>query len=351
MVQKKEFSQIILNWYQNFGRKTLPWQHDNNVYKIWLSEIMLQQTQVITVLPYFKRFIARFSNIYKLSQGTRNEVLHLWTGLGYYTRAHNLHKTAKIITTKYYGTFPKHFKDVYALPGIGRSTAGAILSLAFDQHYAILDGNVKRILTRCYKIEGWPGKKIVENQLWKLIEDLLPNQNPGKFNQAMMDLGSIVCTYRKPNCILCPLNTLCMSYIHQTWEQYPTKQFKKNFPKITTYFLLLQKNKYIWLEQRPTNSLWGGLFCFPQFNNKNDIINFIKNNNIPNDNVKELDTFYHTFSHYDLNIIPIKIKMNKIFSILNQDIGIWYNLLNPPLIGLSKPVSYLLNLLKKNLNQ
>ena len=168
MMQAQQFAQVVLDWYQRYGRKTLPWQLEKTAYQVWLSEVMLQQTQVATVIPYFQRFMARFPNVRALAEAPLDEVLHLWTGLGYYARARNLHKAAQTIVAQHGGEFPTTFAEIADLPGVGRSTAGAVLSLALGQHYPILDGNVKRVLARCYAVEGWPGKKEVENRLWKI---------------------------------------------------------------------------------------------------------------------------------------------------------------------------------------
>lgn len=191
-----QFSAQVLDWYDKYGRKTLPWQIAKTPYKVWLSEVMLQQTQVTTVIPYFERFMARFPTVVDLANAPLDEVLHLWTGLGYYARARNLHKAAQQVATLHGGEFPRTFDEVAALPGVGRSTAGAILSLSLGQHYPILDGNVKRVLARCYAVSGWPGKKEVEKRLWDISEEVTPAEGVERFNQAMMDLGAMVCTAR-----------------------------------------------------------------------------------------------------------------------------------------------------------
>ena len=191
----------------------------------------MQQTQVATVIPYFQRFMARFPNVRALAEAPLDEVLHLWTGLGYYARARNLHKAAQTIVAQHGGEFPTTFAEIADLPGVGRSTAGAVLSLALGQHYPILDGNVKRVLARCYAVEGWPGKKEVENRLWKISEEVTPAQGVGQFNQAMMDLGAMVCTRSKPKCELCPLNVGCLSYANHSWANYPGKKPKQTLPE------------------------------------------------------------------------------------------------------------------------
>lgn len=237
MMEALQFSQAVLNWYHKYGRKALPWQQEKTPYHVWLSEVMLQQTQVATVIPYFERFIARFPDVTALAKAPLDEVLHLWTGLGYYARARNLHKAAQHIVDKHQGQFPDTFEHVCALPGVGRSTAGAILSLSLKQPFPILDGNVKRVLARCYAIEGWPGKKEVENKLWEISENVTPIEGVEYFNQAMMDLGAMVCTRSKPKCELCPLNKGCIAYAQNNWADYPGKNRKKSSLRKQLIFL------------------------------------------------------------------------------------------------------------------
>ena len=230
-MQASQFSAQVLDWYDKYGRKTLPWQIDKTPYKVWLSEVMLQQTQVATVIPYFERFMARFPTVTDLANAPLDEVLHLWTGLGYYARARNLHKAAQQVATLHGGKFPETFEEVAALPGVGRSTAGAILSLSLGKHFPILDGNVKRVLARCYAVSGWPGKKEVENKLWSLSEQVTPAVGVERFNQAMMDLGAMICTRSKPKCSLCPLQNGCIAAANNSWALYPGKKPKQTLPE------------------------------------------------------------------------------------------------------------------------
>ncbi|VEC82612.1 A/G-specific adenine glycosylase [Raoultella ornithinolytica] len=184
----------------------------------------MQQTQVATVIPYFERFMARFPTVIDLAEAPLDEVLHLWTGLGYYARARNLHKAAQQVASLHRGEFPQTFDEVAALPGVGRSTAGAIYPSPLGKHYPILDGNVKRVLARCYAVNGWPGKKEVEKRLWQISEEVTPAKGVERFNQAMMDLGAIVCTRTKPKCEICPLSNGCIAYANHSWAQYPGKK-------------------------------------------------------------------------------------------------------------------------------
>lgn len=250
-MQASQFSAQVLDWYDKYGRKTLPWQIDKTPYKVWLSEVMLQQTQVATVIPYFERFMARFPTVTDLANAPLDEVLHLWTGLGYYARARNLHKAAQQVATLHGGKFPETFEEVAALPGVGRSTAGAILSLSLGKHFPILDGNVKRVLARCYAVSGWPGKKEVENKLWSLSEQVTPAVGVERFNQAMMDLGAMICTRSKPKCSLCPLQNGCIAAANNSWALYPGKKPNRRCRSApATFCYYSTKMKYCWRSVR-----------------------------------------------------------------------------------------------------
>ncbi|EHD22901.1 MULTISPECIES: A/G-specific adenine glycosylase [Brenneria] len=342
MMQAQRFAHQVLNWYQRYGRKTLPWQLEKTPYKVWLSEVMLQQTQVTTVIPYFQRFISRFPDVKALAAAPLDEVLHLWTGLGYYARARNLHKAAQTIVARHGGEFPVTFDEVADLPGVGRSTAGAILSLSLGQHYPILDGNVKRVLARCYAVDGWPGKNEVEKKLWAISEDVTPAQDVGRFNQAMMDLGAMVCTRSRPKCELCPLNTGCAAYADHSWARYPGKKPKQTLPEKTTWFLLLQQGGKIWLRQRPAVGLWGGLFCFPQFDERGELELWLQHRGLNADGLQQLVAFRHTFSHFHLDIVPLWLNVSQQHSCMDEGAGLWYNLAQPPSVGLAAPVERLL---------
>lgn len=337
-----DFAKHVLNWYDQYGRKNLPWQIEKTAYHVWLSEVMLQQTQVVTVIPYFKRFIEQFPTVKELAQAPVDEVLHLWTGLGYYARARNLHKAAQIIVKQFAGIFPNHFEDVVNLPGIGRSTAGAILSLSQKQHYAILDGNVKRVLTRFFAIEGWPGNKTIENQLWQLSEQVTPKQDIDKFNQAMMDIGATICSRSKPKCTLCPLHSDCIAYQTDNWHNFPTKKPKQSLPTKIAYFLILDDNQTIWLEKRPPAGIWGGLYCFPQFDSLEAIDDWLKRFKLTTNTLQQLITVKHTFSHFHLEMIPIYTQLTTNDTCLDESESRWFDLKHPPKIGLATPVYNLL---------
>ena len=229
----QSFSDLVLSWFKSNGRKNLPWQVEATSYKVWVSEIMLQQTQVVTVIPYFERFMKRFPDVHVLADATLDDVLHHWTGLGYYARARNLYKSAKIITSKYQGSLPLSFDEIITLPGIGRSTAGAILSLSHSKRFPILDGNVKRVLTRYHGIKGWPGKKKVENKLWEIAELHTPKKSIKQYTQAIMDLGATVCTRRNPDCDLCPLMLSCFAKEKNKQHDFPEKKPRAAIPELS----------------------------------------------------------------------------------------------------------------------
>ena len=361
------FAQAVLTWYDKFGRKHLPWQQNKTLYGVWLSEVMLQQTQVATVIPYFERFVKTFPNLTALADAPLDEVLHLWTGLGYYARARNLHKAAQVMRDQYCGKFPTEFAQVLALPGVGRSTAGAILSSCLNAPYAILDGNVKRVLSRYFAVNGWPGEKKTEDRLWQLTGEVTPNTQVADFNQAMMDLGAMVCTRSKPKCSLCPLQSNCRANAEQNWQAYPGKKPKKALPERDSYFLLLEKDGKVALEQRENAGLWGGLYCFPQFADKQELLAYLASNGIQQ--YQEWAAFRHTFSHFHLDIYPIyarfddqtnpedvdrsdwkKVaeKQNQYQSALLSAVKYWYDPQNPDPIGLATPVKNLLTQYVRN---
>ena len=338
MMNKSNFTKNLLEWYQVFGRKDLPWQQNMTPYRVWISEIMLQQTQVTTVIPYYQKFIANFPNISQLAKAKQDDILHLWTGLGYYARARNLHRTAQIICTQYQGIFPKKIEEVIALPGIGRSTAGAILSFSRKEFHPILDGNVKRVLTRYFAIGGWPSKKSVENQLWQAAIELTPKNTASQYNQGIMDLGSTICRRSNPNCAQCPVSNNCSAYQAGTQGQYPSAKPKKVKPVKQAHMLVYQKTKQqsqeVLLIKRPPTGIWGGLWCFPQYDTYQELANTIENR----DALQALPTFRHTFSHYHLEISPYTLKITTPKTqnrVMEPKPTLWYNLQQPEKIGLA----------------
>ncbi|MBB1433609.1 A/G-specific adenine glycosylase [Pseudoalteromonas sp. 1181_04] len=334
------FSQQVVDWYELHGRKTLPWQLNKTPYKVWVSEVMLQQTQVITVIPYFEKFMQSFPDIIALANADEDHVLHHWTGLGYYARARNLHKTAKIIRDQYKGEFPTTLDEVVALPGIGRSTAGAVLSLSLGQHHPILDGNVKRVLARFFMIEGWYGVKKVENQLWQLSEQLTPAKQVTEFNQAMMDLGASLCSRSKFDCQPCPLRSRCAAYKTEQVKQFPHSKPKKAVPKKVCHQLIIQCNDQVLMEKRPNSGIWGGLFSFFEFEQKSQLDTFLAQQGLAVTTVP-IEPFTHIFSHFELTINPHVLTLHKVSDVVNERQLVWYPLDQSIEVGLAAPTKKL----------
>lgn len=346
-----DFDRKVLDWFEQHGRKDLPWQRDATPYRVWVSEVMLQQTQVATVIPYFERFMARFPDVVRLADAPLDDVLHLWSGLGYYARARNLHKAARQVRDRHAGEFPDSFEAVQALPGVGRSTAGAILSLALGRHHAILDGNVKRVLARCFSIAGWPGRSAVLASLWELSETLTPAERVGDFNQAMMDLGATVCTRAKPACGICPLATDCNARAQGNPDAYPGRKPRKTLPVRQVQMLLVcDPAGQVLLEQRPPSGIWGGLWGFPELAPEDDPLAWVRRH--LGQSAAEplpLPTRRHTFSHFHLDITPRQILLPEPgWLALEGPDRVWYNPAQPDARGLAAPVSRLLDELLPN---
>ncbi len=323
----------LIGWQQKEGRHDLPWQKNPTPYRVWISEIMLQQTQVETVKSYYLRFMHQLPTLNDLANASEECVLQLWAGLGYYARARHLHRTAKIIFEKYHGQFPENLLELMALPGIGRSTAGAILSLSMNQSAVILDGNVKRVLTRVFAIKAWPGLPKIQNKLWDLATQHTPKQQAGIYNQALMDLGATLCTRKAPQCPLCPLRKNCLAYAQNMQEKIPHPKPKKVLPEKQGFMIILlnEKNNTVLLEKRPAPGIWGGLWCFPECEK-------------PKEKFKLEQTSSHTFSHYRWHIQLIKkitqsIRIPKSFQAREY---VWYNLDHNSPLALAAVVKALL---------
>lgn len=337
------FQKHVLDWYAHSGRKQLPWQLAMTPYKVWLSEIMLQQTQVATVIPYFERFLSYYPTVDDLALAEMDDVLHLWTGLGYYARARNLHKTARIIADEYAGQFPNEHASLLALPGIGRSTAAAICSLAFNNAHAILDGNVKRVLTRFYALPGWPGEKKVHDSLWEIAEYLTPERSVRQYTQAMMDLGAMVCTKSKPSCDTCPLQASCLAHGANRALDFPYKKPKKEKPVKQTRFLILQDGPRFLFIQRPDKGIWGGLWSFPECDMAASIEQICRQEHgLALLEMNQAATFRHTFTHYHLDITPIFCRVKKGYADEAAPGKLWYKVEEALTKGLSAPVKKLL---------
>ncbi|KZN56125.1 adenine DNA glycosylase [Pseudoalteromonas luteoviolacea CPMOR-2] len=339
------FATQVVDWYHLHGRKTLPWQIDKTPYKVWVSEVMLQQTQVVTVIPYFERFMSRFPTVIDLANAEEDEVLHHWTGLGYYARARNLHKAAKLIRDKYAGNFPETFEEVVDLPGVGRSTAGAILSLALGQHHPILDGNVKRVLARFFMVEGWYGVKKVENHLWDLTNTVTPSGNVREFNQAMMDLGASLCSRSKFQCEPCPLVEKCLAHKNNVVKAFPNSKPKKEKPKKSAYHLMIKADDKVLMEKRPSSGIWGGLFGFFEFADLAELEAFIVQQGLPT-KARTLESFVHIFTHFELTIHPVCLDLKEIPDCVHDNQLLWYDINQPPEVGLAAPTKKLVKVLR-----
>lgn len=341
----QEFSPLLLSWFDGHGRKNLPWQLPRSPYRVWISEIMLQQTQVQTVIPYFTRFISRFPTLTDLANASEDEVLSLWSGLGYYSRARNIHHTAKIINEHHQGNFPMTLERLEDLPGIGPSTAAAILSQAFNQPTAILDGNVKRVLTRFFRIQGWTEQAAVKRRLWELAQQCMPKERCADYTQAIMDLGALCCTNKKPNCLNCPLQQNCLAFKYQEQHLYPTKKIKKQVPTEEEQFLVLYNEQgLIFLEKRPPTGLWGGLWCLPRLNTNACPLEYIHDRYaLLGEEPKSIMKFKHRFSHFHLAIDALKIKTKALKNRLSESQGQWFAQEELSSLGLAKPIHVILS--------
>ena len=342
----KQFANRLLRWHAKYGRHNLPWQKNSSPYRVWVSEVMLQQTQVSTVIPYFNKFMQSFPNVKRLALADSDKVLSHWSGLGYYARARNLHKAAQVLHHQHRGRFPNNVTQLTQLPGIGRSTAGAILSLGMQISAPILDGNVKRVLTRVFAIAGWPGHTPVANELWRLATEYTPKKNTATYNQAMMDLGATTCTRSKPRCTLCPFSTNCKAFATDTISAYPTRKPKAKRPTRTTNMLILrqQTTSEIFLVKRPPTGIWGGLWSFPECAPEIDWQHFCKNEfDCEVLDYESWQPLAHQFSHFELVIQPIlatvAIKWTKTMESTGQ---VWYKYENELPGGVAAPVQELL---------
>jgi len=306
-----ELAKELLTWFEDHGRKNLPWQSSPpNIYHVWLSEVMLQQTQVATVIEYFEDFIKTFPDINALAKAKEDKVMALWAGLGYYSRARNLHKTAKIISTDFGGIFPKSHKELVSLPGIGSSTAGAILSLGYNLEAPILDGNVKRVLARYHRIKGHYSEAAVMKKLWRLASFHTPSTKNANYTQAIMDIGATVCTPKNPSCDSCPVSSQCEAFLNNEQLLFPQKKPKKaSKPEKNLAFLIYTNEKQeIFLNKRPAQGVWGSLWSFEECKDEaSTIIKTIKRHNKNATVIRRLNKFKHTFTHYNLWIRPVLI--------------------------------------------
>ena len=312
------FATRLLAWHDTHGRKDLPWQQDITPYRVWVSEIMLQQTQVSVVIGYYLDFMARFQDVESLAAAPLDDVLHHWTGLGYYARARNLHKAAQAIVTGHGGRFPRSQAELEALPGIGRSTAGAIQAIAMGRRAPILDGNVKRVLARFHGVAGYPGETRVAKALWKHADEHTPASKTRQYTQAIMDLGATLCTRKHPACDTCPLSARCTALAAGTVEELPTPKPKKDKPvRAARLFVVTTASRATLLEQKPLDGIWGGLWTPPQRDQATETKELLRELHIPAFTVERehvAPQFRHTFTHYHLDIEPVYLFLNEDFT-------------------------------------
>jgi A/G-specific adenine glycosylase len=339
-------SPLLLSWWDEHGRRDLPWQQNPTPYRVWVSEIMLQQTQVSTVEGYYESFMQAFPDMETLAAASQDDVLHHWSGLGYYSRARNLHKTAQQLVSGQGGIFPNDIDALIALPGIGRSTAGAILSLAFGQRHAILDGNAKRVLARLYAVEGWAGTSANMKQLWEHAERCTPQHRVANYTQAIMDLGATLCKRSKPECERCALTKICAAYSQELVSEIPAPKPKKIKPRRTTTLLLaINKAGELLLEKRPPSGIWGGLWSFPEFESREAIADWCRERfGTLAVSERVWPDVSHSFSHFDLDMTPVEVRLEAPpGQVMEGDRWLWYNTRSPAAVGLAAPVAKMLD--------
>lgn len=343
-MDKQDFSTRLLAWFERHGRKDLPWQQQPTAYRVWVSEIMLQQTQVATVIPYYERFMRAFPDVAALADASQDEVLHHWAGLGYYARGRNLHRAAQVICEQHGGRFPETLDEVIALPGIGRSTAGAILSLALNQYHAILDGNVKRVLARHCALDGWPGAPAVQKDMWRLAEARTPTKSTAAYTQAIMDLGATVCRRSRPLCGECPVSGDCMALAGALVDRLPTPKPRKKLPLRQGVLLVLENDAgELLLQRRPPAGIWGGLWCFPEGPSElgDAALSEWCRTELGCDLVRlqKGERQRHTFSHYHYEVTPLHAHANVVGGVvMDEESRLWYNPASIAALGLAAPV-------------
>ena len=333
------FARRMVDWQRSQGRQHLPWQHTRDAYRVWLSEIMLQQTQVTTVLDYYQRFLQRFPDVLHLARAPEDDVLALWSGLGYYSRARNLHRCAQEVVNRFGGVFPESAEQLVSLPGIGRSTAAAIAAFCFDERVAILDGNVKRVLSRVLGYGGDLAVAAHERELWALADRLLPRQasDMPAYTQSLMDLGATLCRPRKVQCELCPVRSLCAAHAQAQALAYPVRTRKLKRSSVSLWLLwAVNSQGQVWLHRRPQRGIWAGLYSLPVFDDESGLLA-----SCPRDlSMHCLEPFKHVLTHRDLHLHPIRLQMPA--GVSPQGEGRWIDSHEWPQLGLPAPVRSLL---------
>ncbi len=344
-----DFSARLIAWQRQHGRHDLPWQNTRDPYRIWLSEIMLQQTQVSTVIPYYARFLVRFPDVAALAAAPIDDVMALWAGLGYYSRARNLHRCAQAVVEVHGGAFPASVEALADLPGIGRSTAAAIASFAFGARATILDGNVKRVLARVFGVEGFPGEKRVENAMWTLAESLLPvnasDDDVSAYTQGLMDLGATLCVRGKPDCARCPFADDCVAHVTGRQRSLPAARPKKAVPTRRTWMLVLRDGDAVMLEKRPPSGIWGGLWSLPEAADETTLAERARD--FGGDGaVSPLAPLTHTFTHFRLDIEPRLAELDRVSgarTVLGDAETAWVAIRDIDAYGVPAPVRKLLD--------
>ncbi|BEV72131.1 MULTISPECIES: A/G-specific adenine glycosylase [unclassified Paludibacterium] len=340
-MEQQQFASRLIQWQQRHGRHDLPWQV-RDPYRVWLSEIMLQQTQVASVLQYYARFLQAFPTVDALAAAPQDEVLALWSGLGYYSRARNLHRAARMVMDEFGGAFPASRSELERLPGVGRSTAAAIAAFAFDRREAILDGNVKRVLTRVFGIEGFPGDKPVENRLWALAERLLPEQGMVAYTQGLMDLGATVCLRGKPQCVACPMADFCVANAQGRQAELPVRKAKKAQPLRQVMMVLAVCQGRVYLQRRPDSGIWGGLLSLPECADSSEAEAWLARHG-EGDLLPSWPEMTHVFTHFRLQITPQPIRLSRCWPGVEPEAGAcWLPVDEALAAGVPTPVGKLL---------
>ncbi len=339
MIDPAPLAPALLDWHARHGRHDLPWQRQRSAYRVWVSEVMLQQTQVAAVIPYFERFMQRFPDVQALADAPQDDVLHHWAGLGYYARARNLQRAAQQVRDLHRGEFPRTFDAVAALPGVGRSTAGAILALSCDQSHPILDGNVRRVLARVFAVPGRTGERALENRLWQLAAQHTPQREVARYTQAVMDLGATVCTPRRPACPRCPLQQRCAAHAMGREQDFPAPR-RKAVRRQREAWMLFTEDAHgaVRLHRRPEAGIWGGLWSPPQYDSRDAVLAELPAGVEP----REGPPLLHGFTHFDLLIHPLWARATRPAGAPEDPGTLWYNAALPARIGLPAPVAELL---------
>jgi A/G-specific adenine glycosylase len=338
-------ARALIHWHGSHGRHDLPWQTERTPYRIWVSEIMLQQTQVATVLGYYQRFMQRFPDVASLAAAPLDEILHLWSGLGYYSRARNLHRAAQCIVSEHAGVLPDARDGLAELPGIGRSTAAAILALAWGRREAILDGNVRRVLSRYFAIDGAPGERNAQLELWRRAEECTPLSDVAVYTQAIMDFGATLCTRRRPGCLQCPLSGECAARLTGRVHELPAPRRPSTRPTRGTVMLLVQRaDGGVLLQRRPAHGVWGGMWTPPEFTSRAAAEEFcgarLHRAQLEPEALPELR---HVFTHFELRITPLRARCEGLDAVMEGPETLWYNAREPAHIGLPAPIAALLS--------